>query len=282
MAGAMILMFGASSDVGRRTARRLLDSGHRLRLVARDPSALDHRAEWVAGDMSCAKTAAADADVVVSCAHARFTGALIEAIDGRTPRLVLMGSAWRYSPVAEERGEAVRAGEEVFLASARDGVMLHPTLIYGGEQENNIGRLLDALGRTPILPVPGGGNNLVQPVYIDDVVDCVAAAVAREWNGPHIIPVCGPQPITWRDMAAMCAQALGRRTYLLPVPLGPMISVLRLARNLGIPVPLDPNVLLRFREDVVFPTAAMLSTLGVSPRDFATGIRQFVLDRSTV
>jgi len=276
----MILMFGASSDIGIRATKKLLDRGHKMRLVARDPTALDSRAELVAGDISCASSVVADADAVISCAHARFTKTLIESLNGHHPKLVLVGSAWRYSGVAEEGGEAVRAAEAIFLNSRRDGVMLHPTMIYAGKQENNLGRLLDALRRSPILPLPGGGINLVQPIHVDDVAECLVAAATRNWEGPHIVPICGPKPMRWRDMAALCAEALGRRIYMVPVPLAPAIAVLSIPRRMGFGW-LDPNILRRLREDVSFSPNEMIALLGVSPRDFASGIRQFVAERSS-
>jgi len=54
--------------------------------------------------------------------------------------------------------------------------MLHAAMIYGGSQENNVQRLLGAIRRFRTLPVPGGGRQIVQPIYIDDVVECLFRA----------------------------------------------------------------------------------------------------------
>jgi hypothetical protein len=40
-----------------------------------------------------------DADVVVSCARAKYTQPIIENLPSRPTSLALMGSAWRYSGV---------------------------------------------------------------------------------------------------------------------------------------------------------------------------------------
>ena len=63
----------------------------------------------------------------------------------------------------------VIAGEAAFLASGRSGVMLHPTMIYGAQGEDNVQRLAALLRRLPIVPLPGGGKALVQPIHQDDV-----------------------------------------------------------------------------------------------------------------
>jgi nucleoside-diphosphate-sugar epimerase len=274
----MIVMFGASSDIGRRATARLLDAGLAMRLVARDCTGLDPRADHFTGDISDAQAALRDADVVVSCAHARFTSRILDAIGSRTPTLILVGSAWRYSKVPEPRGQEVVNAEAAFMQSGRNGVMLHPTMIYGGWQENNLRRLFDVIRRWPVLPMPGGGLNLVQPVFVDDVALCIVAAATRTWQGPHVIPVCGPAPMHWRDMAQLCASAMGYRRAILPVPLAPAIAALALVQAIGLQPPVDPNTLRRLQEDVTFPLQPMRDELGVEPRDFAAGLARMLAD----
>ena len=254
----------------------MLDAGHPVRLVARSAQNLDTRAQIVEGDMSTARDIVAGASVVVSCAHARHTSAILGAIGEASPSIVLMGSAWRYSRVFEPRGKEVTDAEVAFLNSGRNGVMLHPTMIYGGRQENNISLLLGMIRRWPVLPMPGGGVNLVQPIHIEDVATSVVAAATRTWPGPHVFPISGPAPMRWRDMASICARAMGRRRYILPVPLGLSIWLLDAAKAAGLPLPVDRNVLLRFREDVNFTTNAMQSHLAVTPRAFERGVLDLV------
>jgi nucleoside-diphosphate-sugar epimerase len=274
----MIVMFGASSDIGRRATAHLLGAGHAMRLVSRNPDKFDPRAEHVTGDASDARAVTEGARVVISCAHARYTRQILDGLNSSRPILVLVGSAWRYSKVYEPAGQDVVQAEEAFSASGRDGVMLHPTMIYGGVQENNLRRLFATLRRSPVLPVPGGGSNLVQPVFVEDVALCIAAAATRTWQGTHVIPVCGPQPMRWREMAEACMAATGRRLPMLSIPLTPAIAMLELARTIGIRAPLDPNVLRRFQEDVTFSPQPMRDQLGVAPRDFASGLAQMLAE----
>lgn len=214
------------------------------------------------------------ATTVVSCAHARFTESLLAALPPGVDRLVLMGSAWRYSRVPNPRADEVRRGEAAFLASRRNGVMLHATMIYGGAQENNIQRLIALLARLPVLPAPGGGRQTVQPIHVDDVVACLHAAVRRDWHGPQVLAIAGPK-LTWRRMVALCAAAIGRHPPVVPVPAAPLVGALALANRLGLRK-LDANVIRRFREDVDVDLAGMIAALGVTPRTFEAGIRQAV------
>jgi nucleoside-diphosphate-sugar epimerase len=274
----MIVMFGASSDIGRRATAHLLDAGYAMRLVSRNPNDLDPRADRVRGDASDARSATEGASVVISCAHARYTRQILDGLGTSPASVVLVGSTWRYSRVYEARGQKVVEAESAFTASGRNGVMLHPTMIYGGTQENNLRRLFAMVRRWPVLPVPGGGSNLVQPIFVEDVALCIVAAAKRSWLGAHVVPLCGPVPMRWRDMAEQCMAVFGQRRPMLSIPLTLAIAMLEFARTIGIRPPLDPNVLRRFQEDVTFSPQRMQDELGVTPRDFATGLAQMLAE----
>lgn len=267
----MIVIFGASSDLGQRLAAKLRDAKFEIRRVSRSGRG-DVEADLSTG--SGVRRAMQGADAVVSCAHAKFTDQILGAIPSSVSRVVLTGSAWRYSKVPNQRADQVRIAEAMFLKSGVSGVMLHPTMIYGGDQEKNIRRLLSAIQRLPIIPAPGGGNHIVQPIYIDDVVDCFFSAVSKTWNGPQVIALAGPA-LTWRQMVKSCASSIHRAKPIVSVPALPMIAALLVLNKLGVRK-LDANVVRRFSEDVKISISEMAATLLVQPRDFETGIRQAV------
>jgi hypothetical protein len=79
-------------------------------------------------------------------------------------------------------------------------------------------------------------------------------------------------------MAAVCADALGRRCLMIPVPLAPAIEGLKLLQRMGVSTPIAAGELLRFREDVSLPLTAMHNDLAVLPRDFEVGLRQLLAE----
>lgn len=269
----MFVIFGASTDIGQRLGARLASVGAPVRLISRSlPGGTS--ADLRTGDGL--KGALEGADVVISCAHARYTGQLISALPASVRRVVLMGSAWRYSRVPNPRADEVRNGEAQFVASSVDGVMLHSAMIYGGHHENNIQRLLRLVRKSPIVPAPGGGRHIVQPIHVDDVVNCLFAAAQRDWQGANVVAIAGPK-LKWNEMVRACAAAIGRRPLLLPVPAEPLIAILAGLHRLGISS-IHPDVIRRFREDVDIPLDAMVQQLGVTPCDFVSGIALAVAD----
>ena len=85
-----------------------------------------------------------------------------------------------------------------------------------------------------------------------------------------MVPIAGPR-LTWHEMTTLCATAIGRHPVLLPVPIMPLLFALRALKGLRIS-PINPDVIRRFSEDVDIPLGAMIKQLGVSPRDFGSGI----------
>ncbi len=267
----MIVIFGASTDIGRRLAAKLTDAGFNVRRVSRSGFG-DAEADLSTG--IGVQEAMQGANTVVSCAHAKFTDRILVAAPRSVSKIVLTGSAWRYSQVPNQAADQVRNAETSFLKSNRNGVMLHPTMIYGGEQENNIRRLLFAIRLLPVIPAPGGGHQIVQPIYIDDVVDCFFAAASKNWSGAHVVAIAGPT-LTWREMVKYCASSIHRPKPIASIPALPIIAALSILNKIGIGR-LDANVVRRFREDVNVPISEMVASLSVQPRDFESGIRQAV------
>lgn len=265
--GPVIVLFGASSDVGQRVSRKLENAGLTVRRVSRRlPGGF--RADLETSE--AVDEAVRDADQVISCAHARYTGTLLRFCRPGT-QLVVMGSAWRFSMVPNVAADEVRAAEHAFLASDKRGVMLHSAMIYGGFQERNVQRLVSVLQRLPIVPIPGGGQQIVRPIYIDDLVECVFRAVQKKWDAPSAFAVAGPALI-WRDMAAACADAKGLRRLFVTIPIPPAILLLDILKRIGLRTP-SSDILRRFGESADFSTQEMLSLLGVRPRPFEEGIR---------
>ena len=158
-----------------RECREMGGDWHRRRATHRRPERCRSRL----------RTALADATRIVSCAHARHAGAVIDAAP-TDARLIFLGSTRKFTRWPDAHGNGVLAGEAAFLASGRSGVMLHPTMIYGAQGEDNVQRLAALLRRLPFVPLPGGGTALVQPIHQDDVTRAIRAALDHAWDGPHV------------------------------------------------------------------------------------------------
>jgi len=271
-------VIGASGRSGQALCRALAADGVPVIPVLRD--AAKWRATGLAATPRIAdltnptalRAALAGATRIVSCAHARFAPAILSAAppDART---IFLGSTRKFTSWPDAHGRGVQAGEAAFLASGRPGVMLHPTMIYGAQGEDNVQRLAALLRRLPIVPLPGGGRALVQPIHQDDLTRCIRAALAIAWDGPHSLVVAGPTPLPYADFVRAVALAAGLpRPRIVAIPIWPMLAAAALTALLpGVPT-VRPAEIRRLLEDKAFDIAPMIATLGVQPIPLNDGL----------
>jgi nucleoside-diphosphate-sugar epimerase len=269
---------GAAGRSGVALCRRLAEAGIAYVPVVR--SAGRWRAQGLPGQVRLADLADApalaralgDAALVVSCAHARHTPAILAAT-GPDCRYVLLGSTRRFTRWPDSHGTGVQAGETAFMASGRRGVMLHPTMIYGAQGEDNVQRLATLLRRLPVVPLPDGGKALVQPIYQEDITRCILAAMKLDWPGPRSLVIAGPAPLPYADFVRAVARAAGLpRPHIIPLPAALLIAAAPLTRLQHFLPHIDPAEIRRLQEDKAFPIDDMIATLDVRPISLEEGL----------
>lgn len=256
----LTLVTGATGYIGGRLVPKLLEDGHRVRCLARDPSKLAQdpwaaHVEIVKGDML-------------------DPGSLINALEGCTYAYYLVHSMGD----AEDFGEADRQAAENFRTAA-DGAGVTRVVYLGGlghssreslskhlSSRQEVGRVL-ASGTTavtelraaviigsgsvsfemlryltevlPIMTTPKWVRTRCQPVAIRDVLITLAAAIDDE-PGSRILEVGGPDVLTYEEMMQVYAEEAGLpRRIILPVPvLSPGLS----SRWIGLVTPLPAGV----------------------------------------
>ena len=272
-------VIAATGRSGQALCRALMARGIDVVPVVRNPGKFGATAlPFTARQADLANPAAlgqalADATHIANTAHARHAAALLAAAP-RTARVVLMGSTRRFTKWPDDHGTGVIAGEAALRAWGGDGVILHPTMIYGAEGENNVRRLAALVRRLPVLPLPGGGHSLVQPIHQDDVTACLVAALERPWGMPHAVVIAGPAPMTYADFIRAIAQATGLcAPRILPLPAWLLMALSPLTALPFLPRIRGPEIR-RLLEDKAFAINDMRAKLGVMPRALAVGLAQ--------
>ena len=271
-------VIGASGRSGTALCRSLLEDRIAIVPIVRDA------AKWGAAGIDIApriadltehgalRSVLEDATHIVCCAHARHAAAVIDAAPPGA-RLIFLGSTRKFTNWLDTHGSDVLVGEVAFLASERAGVMLHPTMIYGAQGEDNVKRLAALLRRLPIVPLPGGGRALVQPIHQDDVTRAIRAALAHEWGGPQSLVIAGPTALPYADFVRAVASAAGlRRPRIIPVPAAPLMAAARVLRHIPLLPAIHPEEIRRLLEDKAFDIRPMKQNLGVRPMPLQAGL----------
>jgi nucleoside-diphosphate-sugar epimerase len=122
----------------------------------------------------------------------------------------------------------------------------------------------------------GNGQNLRQPIYVDDLIRSLLAAVTVPQAAGETMVLAGIEPMTTADMVRHVASALGRPTPRWRVPMWPVLTLAfglnAILQPLRKHSPLHPRSLDFFRKSFVFTTTNAKSVLGVEPTTrFADG-----------
>jgi nucleoside-diphosphate-sugar epimerase len=162
------------------------------------------------------------------------------------------------------------AAEETIKQSAMEWTIIRPTMIYGGPGDRNMERVLAFLRRSPVVPLPGGGDRLLQPVHVGDLAEFVVTLLEGGPTGA-CYNVAGPVALSLRQVVQQAASAMTRRPIVVSVPLRPVVDLVRVYEHISAHPRLKVEQVLRLNEDKVFDISAAV-TLGYSPRPFAEGI----------
>lgn len=162
-----------------------------------------------------------------------------------------------------------KAADDTLLSLPLEAVVVQPSLVFGVRGES--ARLFLGWAALPVLPLPAGGRQPVQPIHVDDAIEALVALVeAPAVPQRRVVALVGPHAQTLADYLQSLRTALGlppARTVTVPA------AAMALAARIGDRLPALPfdraawQMLQRGNAAPVDGTAALL---GRSPRA-ATG-----------
>ena len=107
--------------------------------------------------------------------------------------------------------------------------ILRPSLIYGPFGDS--AKMFRLLARLPLVPLPAGGHQAVQPVHIDDLCEAALRLIDPAMQPQQCIDAVGAKALEYRAMLAAYRQSMGYAPALaLPIP-GALIALA--AQTLG-------------------------------------------------
>jgi NADH dehydrogenase len=135
-------------------------------------------------------------------------------------------SALGASPTHRSRLHRAKAiAEQAVAAADLRTTTFAPSLVYS-PGDRRMARL-ERLAWLPVVPLAGLGRARTQPIWADDVADCVIAALDRPPDGHARYELAGPDVLTQREIAELALRAAHRRRRLVPVPAAVLRPLLR-------------------------------------------------------
>jgi NADH dehydrogenase len=234
----LILLTGATGNVGSQVLRRLTARGERVRVLVRDPRRLGGervRVQIALGDLSdpaSFRNALRGVQTVVHLAASirDQPRASIEELNGvatlrlvraaeraRTERFVFFSAigASLHSRARFFRAKAL--AEKAVEESGLSTTIFAPSIVYS--PDDPWVTLLRRMSLLPAMPISGAGRALYQPIWAGDVADCVMAELDRAPGGRRRFDLAGPETLSYDDITRVALRSWGRQRRLLHVPL---------------------------------------------------------------
>ena len=153
-----------------------------------------------------------------------------------------------------------READAHLMQSSLDWVVFRPSLVVGVDGDSS--RLFRSLASLPIIGLPGRGEQLLQPVHVDDLCEAVVRVVTSNAPVRQVMNLVGPHAMTYREMLAAYRSAMALRPALwIPVPM----SVMRIAASIAAKLPqrvFAPDTLRMLEDGNTGDPAALAKLLG--------------------
>ena len=299
-----VVVAGGTGFLGRHVSKALVDDGHRVTILTRDPDKVSRIPELAGTD-------ALRADVTDPRS---LTGAFVgtEAIVGavqfpnhpvEAPRKGLTYDVYDRRGTENLLSEAVHAGvgyyvylsgagadptsakswyrakgraEEAVRASGLRWAVVRPSWAYGPE-DRALNKFVAMARFLPFLPQLGVRAQRVQPVHVGDIALAIARIFERDaWDA--VYEIGGPDVMTMNEIVHTLLDVLGKKRALLPVPI-PLAKLGTAPLRLLPKPPMTPQGIEFAAQDGLVNMRAVVETLGVHPRRLRDGLAEYLSPR---
>jgi len=288
----VVAVTGATGFIGRYLCDHFRGLGWDVRALARTTSTYPFATEGIQ-IFSCDLPDRVDedalngAEVLVHCAYmTRYTELaaakrvnelgtrkLLELARSRgVDRFVFLSSQSAHDEAESYYGRSKLELEKLFLPD-RD-VIFRSGLVLGKAGAGLFHRMCDMVRQSRILPLFGGGHQLIQTIHVQDLCRATEEVVRKELTG--LFTVAEPRAMELRKFLRAIAARLGRRPLFVPFPMSPALTFLRTLEALRFPFPVSSENLLGLKCLRATETTEDLDRLGITVRSASESLDEIL------
>ncbi|MDR3507778.1 MAG: complex I NDUFA9 subunit family protein [Caulobacteraceae bacterium] len=290
----LVAVFGGSGFLGAQVVRALAKRGHRIRVAVRRPGHAYRmrmlgdvgQIEIIQANVRAPQSVARALDGAQACVnlvgvlheggrqkfqsiHAMGAQNVAEAAAAAgVTRLIQVSAIGADADSNAKYARTKALGEAAVLKAFPGATIVRPSIVFG-QGDSFFNRFANMATLSPVLPLIGGGATRFQPVFVGDVANALANALADPATAGKVYELGGPGIFTFKALMELIVRETGRRPILLPLPF-PIAGLIGAAAELTSLVGIAPaltkdQVELLKTDNVVSPGALGLKDLGVVP-----------------
>jgi len=293
-----VLVAGGTGFLGGHVVKALLGRGYRVRCLVRPQSVAKLAAQpalsTVVGNVEDAESVSRAAagcqaavnlvGIIAETAEARYEKIHLEGARNLVAACVAQGvrRLIHVSALGARGSSASRffrtkwEGEEVVRGSSLAYTIFRPSVIHGAG--GALAQMLARLARLPVLmPIPGAGDGLLQPVMAEEVAWLIAESLSLPRTAGHSYDVGGAELRTLEGLLQAVSQVVnGKRRRVARVPLW-LLRAAAYAAEKGMRRPMLTRGQLELLSEVnVCSLAPLRADFGFRPRGLEEALRSYM------
>lgn len=295
----LVTVFGASGFVGRNVVRALAKRDFRIRAAVRRPDLAYHLQPLgrvgqimpVQANVRFPESVAAavqGADIVInlvgvltesgaqsfSAVQAQGAATIAQAAAAEGARMVHVSAIGADLNSSSAYARTKAEGEQAVLAAVPSATIIRPSVVFG--QEDQFTNRFATLARVmPILPLFGGGETKLQPVFVGNLASAIADAAEGKLQSGATYEIGGPDVMTLREVQELVLKVIERSRLLMPLPFPLAKLKAQFLQFAPGPLKLTPDQVELLKTDNVVSQAAKdagltLQGIGITPDSLAS------------
>lgn len=208
--------------------------------------------------------------------HVRATRNVVTACMRKDVKRLIFTSAFGAAPYAKSSNHRSKwECEEIIKSSGLEYTIFRPTIIFGrGDRFTSL--FADEIKKHRLIPMPDGGRNRVQPIFVEDLVSAIARSIVRDDTRFREYDLGGHEVYTFRELVDRIEEAVNLKRRKVPVPI-PLLYLLGWLYEIFREKPrLTRDLVTLLTMDYVAPGNAITTAFGIDPAGFAEGMSTYL------
>lgn len=283
-----VAIIGASGHVGFRLVQKL-SSTYKIHCIVRDLNKRDFsefnniqvfKVDDISNTLELAK-AIHSCHAIINAGYIGFAQNILEAINinkSSIEHILFTGSTGIFTKIPSNSADIKRESEQYIVDNYPiPFTIIRPTMIYGHKNDQNISKLSRTLKKIPFFPLVGSGDKLIQPVFIDDLVNAYGIALFNEKFYDNSYNIGGAEPISNKELFKKVSNSLDKKVIFISINPYVISMTIKLLAIFKLKIISDEQIK-RFQENKNINIEKFVQAFGFRPRSFDDGLKQMKMN----
>jgi nucleoside-diphosphate-sugar epimerase len=289
----MVLLIGATGFLGPYVLKALLLKNHKVNCLVRPSSsrtALLSIAKSTGKNIDFSTGNLESSDSVIT--PIKKAGSVIYMMDlehthlleiflktaARTglKRVIFISSTTVLIPLESRVKSQKINSENLIKKSGLNYTIFRPSMIYGSKDDPNFSKMIKFIKNKGFFITFGSGNNLIQPIYIEDVSEAVSSIINNKKTYKEIYNIAGKSPLKYNDMLKIVKEKLKKNFRVIKLPLRLSSLLISLYSITSKNPLLTADQITRMGVDKTYSYQKAREDFGFSPISFEKGIEELI------